>query len=154
MSQLNEWALAWGVPYLAVLDLQQRLGVIPTDPPPMAGKSEAAVQNAERLKASELGGRLWRNNVGAYKPKGGGFVRYGLCNDTEQLNEQLKSSDLIGIFPLLIQPQHVGTIVGQFWAIECKEGDWAGVTDEHEKAQEAFGHLVIALGGRFQFSRG
>ena len=154
MIELMTWAARWGVPLEAVRDLEARMGLEPTEPNPMVGKSEAAVQAQGRLAAPHLGGRLFRNNVGALMDSRGVPVRYGLCNDSAAMNAQLKSSDLIGLYPLRITPEHVGHIVGQFWAVECKEGDWRYSGTDHEKAQLAFGQLVAKFGGRFQFYSG
>jgi len=85
MSQLHDWALRWAVPYEALQELSATLGAVIVEPSPMAGKSEAAVQAAKRLQASNRGGRLWRNNLGAYLDEHGNFIRYGLCNDTPAL---------------------------------------------------------------------
>jgi len=152
MSQLIEWANRWALPLEALADLRAALNADDVEVGAMAGRSEAAVQNNTRLRAAKLGGRLWRNNKGAYKDEHGNFIRYGLANDTPALSKVLKSSDLIGIYPLRIEAAHVGSIVGQFWAVECKEGNWTGVRGEHEEAQLAFGRLVVANGGRFEFS--
>jgi len=154
MSQLHDWALRWAIPYDALKELSATLGAVIVEPSPMSGKSEAAVQAAKRLQASNRGGRLWRNNLGAYLDEHGNFIRYGLCNDTPALNKVMKSSDLIGVYPLRITQEHVGSIVGQFWAVECKAGNWTHVSDDREEAQLAFGRLVVALGGRFEFENG
>lgn len=154
MFDLIGWATLWGVPLEAVRDLQQRIGVYPTDPAPLAGTSEAAVQNNARLVACEAGGRLWRNNNGAYRDASGAMVRYGLANESKAMNEILKSSDLIGIKPVLIGPEHVGHVIGQFEAVECKPAGWVYTGTAHERAQYAFGQLVIKLGGGFRFESG
>jgi hypothetical protein len=57
------------------------------------------------------GCRLWRNNTGAIKDETGRLVRFGLCTG---------SSDLIGIRPITITADMVGTRVGVFTAIEVK----------------------------------
>lgn len=144
----------WGVPLEAVRDLQQRIGIYPTDPAPIVGASEAAVQAQARLRASAAGGRLWRNNNGAYRDASGAMVRYGLANESKAMNEVLKSSDLIGIKPVLIGPEHVGHVLGQFEAIETKAAGWVYAGTPRERAQYAFGQLVIKLGGSFRFEAG
>lgn len=145
---LEQWAIKWGVPYEAIQDLRKQFGAINTDPvTPVRGNSEAAVQNEIRLEASKAGLRLWRNNVGAIKDERGVPVRYGLCNDNAQLNASLKSSDLIGIRPVLIQPHHVGVVIGQFVAREVKAPTWRYTATTREMAQLRFLELVTSLGG-------
>lgn len=56
-----------------------------------------------RLRASELGALVWRNNCGAYKDPKGYYIKYGVCNPG--------GSDLIGIFK------------GKFLALEIKQPD-------------------------------
>ena len=145
---LEQWAIKWGVSYEAIQDLRKQFCAINTDPvTPVRGNSEAAVQNEIRLEASKAGLRLWRNNVGAIKDERGVPVRYGLCNDNAQLNASLKSSDLIGIRPVLIQPHHVGTVIGQFVAREVKAPTWRYTATAREMAQLRFLELVTSLGG-------
>ncbi len=153
---LHTWANDWKVTPYAVLDLLQRLGVgfeLPAIPE-LEGWSEAAVQNRVRMDSARAGTLLWRNNVGAYKDDAGNFVRYGICNDTKQLNETVKSSDLIGIKKRMIVQADVGTFVGQFAAREVKEYGWKYTGTAHEVAQLKFGQIVIANGGDFKFTTG
>lgn len=110
-------------------------------------KDEATVQAAVRLKASSKGWRLWRNNCGVAVDKRGVPVRYGLCNESKQMNQNLKSSDLIGIRPIVITPDMVGQVIGQFVAIECKHEDWKEKKDNHTQAQRRYLDMVNALGG-------
>lgn len=151
---LNEWAQAWGVPYAALEDLRQRMGMA-TDPETApTGRSEAAAQQAERLHASRQGGRLWRNNVGAYYDDDGRFIRYGLVNESAALNKRIKSSDLIGCYPVVIEPGHVGHTLGLFVAREVKPPGWVYSGQGREPAQLAFLNLVNSLGGDGRFTTG
>lgn len=61
--------------------------------------NETDIMQLVRIKASELGAVLWRNNVGRLQDVTGRWVQFGLCNG---------SSDLIGYFK------------GKFLALEIK----------------------------------
>lgn len=156
MMQIHDWALAHRIPLSAVYDLLHRLGMGADSPQPVikAGVSETAIQNNDRINAMQHGVLLWRNNVGALADDTGRFVRYGLCNDTEALNAKLKSSDGIGIKPVLITLEMVGQIIGQFVAREYKEAGWKFTGQGREEAQAAFIALVTSKGGDAAFASG
>lgn len=118
------------------------------------GKSETAAQQDVRYEAATKGGRLFRNNVGALQNPEGAWVRYGLANESPQMNKVYKSSDLIGCMPVRITPQHVGYTIGQFTAREMKKPGWHYVGDDHEVAQRAFIEAIIKLGGNAAFCTG
>ena len=103
---------------------------------------------------SRAGWRLWRNNVGAFHDNERNIhVRFGLANDSPQVNDVLKSADLIGIRPRIIQPHEVGMLIGQFVSRECKHADWKfSPNDAHEKAQMNWQLLVASLGGDAGFA--
>lgn len=152
MSTLETWAQQWHVSPAAVHDLRVRFGEIAQAAPlPIEGTSEAAVQARTRLATSRLGWRVWRNNSGAGKLDSGNFVRFGLANDSEQLNKQLKSGDLIGARPRLIGPSDVGSTIGQFVSLECKPSAWRYTGTPREVAQLAWINLITALGGHARF---
>lgn len=155
-SIVHQWAADWGYSPFSVLDLMTRLGMgfEPQQLIELEGWSEAAIQNKVRIDAAKVGILSWRNNVGALPDATGRLVRYGLCNDTKQLNEKLKSPDLVGIKPELITLAHVGTTIGQAWFRECKEYGWKYTGTPHEVAQAKFGQIVIAKGGDFAFTTG
>lgn len=115
---------------------------------------ESKVQALARVEASEQGLRIWRNNVGVAFDKKGTPIRYGLANESAQMNRVIKSSDLIGIKPILILPEHVGQTIGQFIARECKASDWRYMHSPREAAQKKFLDLVNSLGGDGQFLTG
>lgn len=150
---LTQWAIKHGIPYAALDELRREFGTISTEPAAndYDSSTEAAVQTNVRLEASRKGGRLWRNNVGAFKPETGGMVRYGLCNESPQQNKIIKSADLIGIRPVVIGPQHIGQTLGLFVARECKPSNWQYCGDEHERAQLAFLELAASLGADASF---
>jgi hypothetical protein len=116
--------------------------------------SEAAIQQAIRLDIARSGIDLWRQNVGACQDQSGRLIRYGLLNDSKAINEKFKSSDLIGIRPVLITQEWVGHTVGVFAAIECKESGWKlRPGDARGQAQQRFIDLVRAAGGMAGFAR-
>lgn len=116
--------------------------------------SEAAIQQQIRLDIATTTVELWRNQVGACEDKTGRVIRYGLMNDSKNLNSQFKSSDLVGIRPLLITPEWVGSVVGVFSALEVKASDWKyRATDDHSAAQMRFIELVQRAGGFAGFAR-
>lgn len=154
MLTMARWALKWGIPEAALVDLRATFGAESVETPkstPYLGVGEPEVQARSRLKCSRRGSLSWRNNVGAYVDDNGNFVRYGLANDSARVNAKIKSSDLIGIRRLLITPEHVGTEVGQFMALEVKHGDWQYSGSEHEQGQGNFLNLVNSMGGYGRF---
>lgn len=111
--------------------------------------TEQGAQNRIRWEAAQAGCALWRNNSGALKDARGQMVRFGLGNDSPRLNKVWKSSDLIGILPVTIRPEHVGRQAGIFIAVEMKDPDtWRGEPkSEHEIAQAKFIATVQQYGG-------
>lgn len=114
--------------------------------------SETVNQQQARLIMARMGGQIWRNNSGAgmivdsYGNER--QVRWGLANDSAQLNAEIKSSDLIGITPVLIQPHHVGRVLGVFTALEIKTGGWHLTPgDKRGLAQQRFIDIVKNVGG-------
>lgn len=117
------------------------------------GLGEATTTSFVRLEAAKSGDTLWRNNVGVLKDQTGRPVRYGLANDSPAMNKKIKSSDLIGIRPVLITPDMVGQVIGQFLAVEMKHEGWKfNHLDEREVAQKNFHDIVRANGGRAGFA--
>lgn len=119
--------------------------------------SESVVQQRARLLIAKQHGVSWRNNVGACIDQSGRAIRYGLCNDSKKLNEEIKSSDLIGVTPIFVTPEMVGSIVGVFTALECKPEGWSFPypTNKAEfarcTAQARFHDIVRSAGGRAGF---
>ena len=122
--------------------------------------SEAAAQQRARFALAAQGAMAWRNNVGATpaRCKSCGAkqqpVRYGLCNDSQRLNERFKSSDLILAIPRVIRPEHVGTTIAQFGSVEMKPPGWTFSGNGRESAQAAWLALITKLGGFACFSTG
>ncbi len=95
--------------------------------------SERRILNQTRLACGRLPhATLWRNEVGTARHENR-VVRYGLC---------VGSADLIGIRSVLITPDHVGTTIGQFVAIELKTE-----TGRTTREQDQFLALVTKRGG-------
>ena len=128
---------------------------IPTIAPVVdGGKSEDVVQQRVRLEAPSKGVLLFRNNVGVLKDITGRPVRYGLANDSKRMNESVKSADLIGLRRVLIEPKHVGLVIGQFVSRECKHEGWTYGGTEHEVAQLKWVTTIQAYGGDACFVTG
>lgn len=157
MHELAEWAEKWSICEDALIELKSVLCGLPhidrECAPGPEGYSEAAVTSRVRLEATKKGVVLWRNNVGACYTKEGRFIRYGLLNQSKRMNEQFKSSDLIGIRPVVVTSADVGRTIGQFVAREAKASNWrSSPRDAHEMAQRKFLNLVASLGGDAAFA--
>lgn len=141
---LVDWAARWGIPQQAIDELAQ-FSLTGGDTTVL---SEQGVQSRVRLEAAEKRIYLWRNNNGAGKlVEGGRFIRWGLANDSAQLNERLKSADLIGLRPIRVMPDMVGKVVGQFVSREIKAGNWKPDGSMKCMAQMAWATLVNLNGG-------
>jgi hypothetical protein len=153
--QIIQWAIRNRVSEQALSELR---GIFALDAPAIIRldphESEAAVQSLVRLEASRKGLHLWRNNVGALLDSRGVRVRYGLANDSAQLNKRVKSGDLIGWRPVLITEAHIGSKIAQFVSRECKRPDWKYSGDDHEKAQLRWAEAICADGGDACFATG
>lgn len=151
-----QWAARHGVGIAALQELQAMFGLHGGHflPPTVTGTSEAAVQAAVRLEGARKGIRLFRNNVGALLDARGVPVRYGLANESKQVNDAVKSADLIGWRPVLVTREHVGTVIAQFVSRECKEPGWRYTASARERAQLAWAELVTGGGGDAAFCTG
>lgn len=151
--ELRQWALRHHVSLEAIAELGALLGS--NLPQPVAdGASEARVQSEVRLAAPAKRMRLFRNNVGVLTNEYGTPVRYGLCNDSAQLNKRIKSADLVGWRVVTIAPEMVGSDIAQFTSLECKPENWTYRGDEHEEAQQRWAALVATDGGYAKFVTG
>lgn len=91
---------------------------------------------------------LMRNNVGALEDSTGRIVRYGLANDSARVNKFFKSSDYIGITPVVVTPDMVGKTVAVFTAVEMKKEGWVfNPNDTHQEGQKNFIDHVLQAGG-------
>lgn len=153
--EIIKWAIRHGIGLAAIHELENIFGLNGTGCTPLAkGDSEQAVQAEVRLEAARKGMRLFRNNVGALKDIRGVPVRYGLANDSKELNEVIKSADLIGWRPIIVTQELLGQRIAQFVSVECKDPNWKYKGDAHEKAQLAWAQLVISGGGEAKFVNG
>jgi hypothetical protein len=112
-------------------------------------RTENDVQNMCRLRAQELGAVLWRNNNGALPNPAGVPVRFGLANDSKNVNRVFKSSDLIGMTsrPGVSRSHLVRVPFGLMFAVECKEPAWRWAATEEEIAQLNYIRFVRDAGG-------
>lgn len=149
---INQWGVRWQLPTEAIAELQEIL-TAPSFPEKISGSgSEGAVQADIRLKASQEGRRLWRNNRGAVTTDDGRHIRFGLANDSAKMDKAVKSSDLIGITPVYISPEHVGRILGVFTSVEVKAPGWVYKNTPREQAQLAWLQAIVSLGGFATFA--
>lgn len=114
-------------------------------------KSEDEVQQLIMMEAPKHNMHLLRNNSGAMKDATGRLVRYGLGNISKEHNKNFKSSDLIGIEPVLITPEMVGHLLGVFCAVEIKREGWVYKHIPREVGQLNFIEWVAFKGGRAGF---
>lgn len=140
-GKINAWAIRWGIPIQALVELTQALA--PNVTIDSNETNETAVQNKLRLLAPKINCHLWRNNNGAAIDEKGRHIRYGLANDSKRINKKFKSSDLIGITPVSIN----GQIVGVFTAIEVKKPGFTHPQTEREIAQSNYLECVNTAGG-------
>lgn len=146
---IDQWANKWGVSPQALQDLRanyigQRTEIAHSI---VATMSEASVSQRVELAFAEMGGTLWRNNVGVLPDRNGTPIRFGLANMSSKMNKETKSGDLIGCLPVVIRPEHVGRTFGLFVSVETKKAAWTWKGDEHEMAQSNWAQNVTALGG-------
>lgn len=114
--------------------------------------NEAAVTDHAELEAASLGAWMLRNNSGVLPNPAGRPVRFGLGNVSPELNERIKSPDFVGVMPVTITPEMVGTTIGVFVGLEIKESDWhITPSDARANAQNEFHRVARLHGGRSGF---
>lgn len=112
---------------------------------------ESGVTSHIRLDAAKQNVLLWRNNSGGFYDDRGRFIRYGLGSFTDKDNKA--SSDFIGITPVFITPQMVGSIVGVFTAVEMKPDGWKFYqSDKRALRQKNFLDIVEEASGYSGFA--
>ncbi len=153
---LDAWAAQYDVSPAALLALRALMGVDGAAVVTLAGEagSESRQQSLVRIDAAQNGVWLTRNNVGALLDVRGVPVRYGLANESKAQNAAVKSADLIGIRSIIVGPQHIGRLIGQFVSREVKHEGWKYRGDEHEVAQLKWCNFVLSKGGDAAFVTG
>lgn len=150
---LSSWSLRHQISSTALAELVKMLSLDPVAVSAgEAGMSEGAAQKKVRLATNSTGGMLLRNNSGALPDRRGIPVRFGLGNDSKNLNKKFKSSDLIGVTPLRIEPHHIGRVWGVFTAMEMKRPGWYFKATEEEAAQLFFINTVRTRGAIGSFA--
>jgi hypothetical protein len=119
---------------------------------------EAKASQEVKLRASDWGIKLHRNNSGALpNPDTGIPVRFGLGNISKAHNKVNKSSDEIGWTPVLITPEMVGKKIAVFTAFENKTPSFKVKSEYREGSKEAaqlkFINIVCWAGGIAGFTR-
>jgi len=153
---LEEWFKKYNIPQEAIHEFKVMTfrveGVLKS---PEGDLTESYIQKMIRLEACAVGGRLWRNNVGAVHTSDNRFIRFGLANESKKENLILKSSDLVGIKPVKVTQEMVGRTFGQFWCKEVKTKGWRySEGDARSRAQLAWINLINTLGGDACFASG
>ena len=143
--QIEDWAVRHRLSEQAYRELLHIVLPPAPDVSDNPERHETAIQTGIRLDASKQNNMLLRNNNGVAIAEDGRHVRYGLGNDSKKLNENWKSSDLIGITQ--VRASYVGQIFGVFTAVEAKAGSWRWTGKGREVAQSNFLRTVNCLGG-------
>lgn len=87
----------------------------------------------------------WPNRRGAYQPKTGGYITYGLPpppSGRREKDDEMKGSDRIGFTEVVITPEMVGKTVAIFTGVELKT-----VNDRLAPGQIRFHNFVLEHGG-------
>lgn len=141
---LEDWQKLWALPAIAIQQLQELTAATST---PSDERSESFAASECRLALSHYKVIQMRNNVGVLEDVNGTPVRYGLCNETKQMNQVMKSSDDVNILPYVVKPQDVGRKLGIFLGVEHKKPNWVYTGKGRETAQLTFQRMVRSAGG-------
>lgn len=151
MTTIAEWCVRWNLPPQALSELCQ-LAYQHVEPNPAQSGSETRVGQECALQAPSINQTLWRNNNGAATDQTNRVIRYGLGNVSKQVNEKFKSSDWIGITSVIVQPYHIGKLLGVFTAVETKKPGWTQPKNARDMAQLNFILKVQTMGGIGMFA--
>lgn len=108
--------------------------IAPYDPNDMS-MIEKQLAEYIKLEAGKHGLSLLINNSGALNDEVGRLVRFGIGNESKEINDRLKFPDYVFILPTIIQPHHVGMKIGIFAGAELKRPDWEYTGKGREQAQ-------------------
>jgi len=153
---LTQWAIKHGVSHVAIAELTDIFtgeACVEASNNAKHG-SEAWVSSQVKLEGADKGVKLMRNNVGVLTDKNGRPVRFGLANDSKQMNTRIKSGDYIGVRPVTITLDMVGHVIGQFVSREIKEAGWTYSGQGREVAQMRWVEFINGLGGDACFASG
>jgi len=104
---------------------------------------ETNIVQLVRLKCSQLGKVMWRNNRGKLEDKFGRWVEFGIGGDG--------GSDLIGYSRVTVTPDMVGQTIAVFTAYEVKTLETIIPKGEKQKKhyaeQQRFLNAIIRSGG-------
>jgi hypothetical protein len=150
-QNIHSWATRWNVPAAAIHELLDLVDPTRTMTPGDS-TSEAALSAELSVLAPKHGASLWRNNNGSAlmvnpnrpdeQPR---HVRFGLGNASKKLSEVWKSSDRIGITPMVSTA--AGQWFGVFTAVEVKKPGWTKPKNKRELGQSNFLGTVRSMGG-------
>lgn len=101
---------------------------------------EGNISKLCQIAASKLGARLFRNQRGQYKD-GERWISYGVGPNG--------ASDLIGLAPVKITQEMVGTTIAIFLCVEVKKPK-----ESPREDQDRWIKAIRALGGRAGIARG
>lgn len=153
----------WRILYAEAAAQLDKIIVIDADSTPTADSaSETRVQQEIRLSLARQGHLTWRNNVGATPSKCDECgapsrpVRYGIANDSKELNDKFKSSDLLLGIKKTIEPKDVGRMILMLGFAECKPTGWVlkGGGRGREVAQANWINFINKNGGFARFASG
>lgn len=107
----------------------------------MSSNEKWLFDQSRTIVQNEFGGKLLRNNSGAcMDAKSGTQIRFGLGNDSAQLNAVYKTPDGVGVVPIVIQPHHVGRVFGVALHLEDKAHGWTYKASD-KRAEAQMNHL-------------
>ena len=112
---------------------------------------EAKASQSVRLRATAWGARVFRNNSGVLLNEVGVPVRFGVGNESKEINKKMKTGDFIGWTPITITQDMVGKQVAVFTNIEAKAVGFKHrktyPAGSRENGQQNFNNIVNLANG-------